>query len=48
MNLKIEDISASRSFVFLWCGSCEGLDMGREVSINNYHYLCCLINQLLN
>ena len=31
MNLKIEDIAAHRSFVFLWCGSCEGLDLGREV-----------------
>ncbi|XP_003389688.1 PREDICTED: methyltransferase-like protein 14 homolog [Amphimedon queenslandica] len=30
MNLKIEDVSAPRSFVFLWCGSCEGLDLGRE------------------
>ena len=32
MNLKIEDISAQRSFVFLWCGSYEGLDLGRVVS----------------
>ena len=31
MNLKIEDIAAPRSFLFLWCGSCEGLDLGREV-----------------
>jgi mRNA (2'-O-methyladenosine-N6-)-methyltransferase len=30
MNLKIEEISSHRSFVFLWCGSCEGLDLGRE------------------
>ena len=29
MNLK--DVAAQRSFVFLWCGSCEGLDIGREV-----------------
>ena len=36
MNLKIEDVSAPRSFVFLWCGSYEGLDHGREVIINNY------------
>jgi mRNA (2'-O-methyladenosine-N6-)-methyltransferase len=33
MNLKIEEISSHRSFVFLWCGSCEGLDLGREVII---------------
>ena len=30
MNLKIEDIAAPRSFVFIWCGSYEGLDLGRE------------------
>ena len=31
MNLKLEDVAAQRSFVFLWCRSCEGLDIGREV-----------------
>ena len=30
MALKLEEIAAQRSFVFLWCGSAEGLDMGRE------------------
>lgn len=30
MNLKIEEIASPRSFVFIWCGSCEGLDLGRE------------------
>ncbi|KAA0722399.1 N6-adenosine-methyltransferase non-catalytic subunit [Triplophysa tibetana] len=29
MKLDIEEISAIRSFVFLWCGSGEGLDLGR-------------------
>ncbi|XP_077461955.1 N(6)-adenosine-methyltransferase non-catalytic subunit METTL14 [Stigmatopora argus] len=29
MKLEIEEISAHRSFVFLWCGSGEGLDLGR-------------------
>uniref|UniRef100_A0A8C9YYK8 N(6)-adenosine-methyltransferase non-catalytic subunit METTL14 n=1 Tax=Sander lucioperca TaxID=283035 RepID=A0A8C9YYK8_SANLU len=29
MKLEIEEISAPRSFVFLWCGSGEGLDLGR-------------------
>ncbi|XP_064816415.1 N6-adenosine-methyltransferase non-catalytic subunit-like, partial [Oncorhynchus masou masou] len=29
MKLEIEEISALRSFVFLWCGSGEGLDLGR-------------------
>lgn len=32
MSLKLEDVGAQRSFIFLWCGSCEGLDLGREVS----------------
>lgn len=32
MKLEIEEISALRSFVFLWCGSGEGLDLGRMVS----------------
>jgi mRNA m6A methyltransferase non-catalytic subunit len=30
LNLEIESIAAHRSFVFLWCGSSEGLDMGRN------------------
>lgn len=29
MKLEIEEISDLRSFVFLWCGSGEGLDLGR-------------------
>ncbi|XP_025018065.1 N6-adenosine-methyltransferase non-catalytic subunit [Tetranychus urticae] len=29
-KLAIEDIAAQRSFVFLWCGSSEGLDLGRH------------------
>ncbi|RXM35197.1 N6-adenosine-methyltransferase subunit METTL14 [Acipenser ruthenus] len=29
MKLEIEEIAAPRSFVFLWCGSGEGLDLGR-------------------
>lgn len=30
LNLEIESIAAHRSFVFLWCGSSEGLDLGRN------------------
>ncbi|CAO1355174.1 unnamed protein product [Diamesa hyperborea] len=30
LNLEIDSIAAHRSFVFLWCGSSEGLDMGRN------------------
>jgi len=30
LNLEIESIASHRSFVFLWCGSSEGLDMGRN------------------
>jgi len=29
MGLKIEEVLAQRSFVFLWSGSSEGLDIGR-------------------
>ena len=39
MNLKLEDVGAQRSFIFLWCGSCEGLDLGREVSAAVVHVL---------
>ncbi|XP_005187763.1 N6-adenosine-methyltransferase non-catalytic subunit [Musca domestica] len=30
LNLDVGEIAAHRSFVFLWCGSSEGLDMGRN------------------
>ena len=30
INLPIETIASQRAFVFLWCGSAEGLDIGRE------------------
>lgn len=30
MQLDIGEVAAARSFVFLWCGSSEGLDMGRN------------------
>jgi hypothetical protein len=29
MALDIPSVAAPRSFIFLWCGSSEGLDMGR-------------------
>ena len=29
-NLKIEDVSAPKSFVFLWVGAAEGLQQVRE------------------
>lgn len=29
MNLDVGEIAAQRSFIFLWCGSSDGLDMGR-------------------
>ena len=29
MGLKVEELLAQRSFVFLWSGSSEGLDIGR-------------------
>ncbi|CAF0724857.1 unnamed protein product [Didymodactylos carnosus] len=30
MKLDVEAAAAQRSFVFLWCGSAEGLDLGRQ------------------
>lgn len=30
LSLDIGEVAAHRSFVFLWCGSSEGLDMGRN------------------
>lgn len=30
MNFEIEEIAAPRSFIFLWCGSSDGLDLGRQ------------------
>lgn len=30
LNLEIESVASHRSFVFLWCGSSEGLDIGRQ------------------
>ena len=30
MSLPIEEIAAQRSFIFLWCGSSDGLDWGRQ------------------
>ena len=29
MALDISEVAAQRSFVFLWCGSSDGLDLGR-------------------
>ncbi|EDO26880.1 predicted protein, partial [Nematostella vectensis] len=31
MKLDIEEVAAQRSFIFLWCGSHEGLTEGRKV-----------------
>ncbi|XP_076034336.1 methyltransferase like 14 isoform X2 [Oratosquilla oratoria] len=30
MELDIAQVAAPRSFIFLWCGSSEGLDLGRQ------------------
>ncbi|TRZ09325.1 hypothetical protein HGM15179_017783 [Zosterops borbonicus] len=40
MKLEIEEIAAPRSFVFLWCGSGEGLDLGR-VCLRKWGYRRC-------
>lgn len=30
MDMKLDEIADYRCFIFLWCGSGEGLDKGRE------------------
>ena len=30
MGLQLDQVAAHRSFVFLWCGSSDGLDKGRQ------------------
>lgn len=35
MKLEIDEIAAPRSFIFLWCGSGEGLDLGRVVRLKS-------------
>lgn len=30
LHLEVEEIAAPRSFIFLWCGSSDGLDLGRQ------------------
>ena len=31
LKLEVEKVAAQRSFLFLWCGSHEGLNEGRKV-----------------
>jgi len=40
MALDIVEISAQRSFVFLWCGSSDGLDLGR-LCLQNWGFRRC-------
>merc|ERR1719192_2957960 len=40
MALDIGEISSSRSFVFLWCGSSDGLDLGR-LCLQNWGFRRC-------
>lgn len=30
LQLEIDEMAAQRSFIFLWCGSSDGLDLGRQ------------------
>ena len=36
MKLEVEKVAAQRSFLFLWCGSHEGLNEGRKVKRLNF------------
>jgi N6-adenosine-specific RNA methylase IME4 len=40
MALDIAEVSAQRSFVFLWCGSSDGLDLGR-LCLQNWGFRRC-------
>ena len=33
LKLEVEKVAAQRSFLFLWCGSHEGLNEGRKVEV---------------
>ena len=46
MALDIAEVSAQRSFIFLWCGSSDGLDLGRYakenlLSLTSSHFNKC-------
>jgi len=41
MKLDVESVAAQRSFVFLWCGSAEGLDQGRAVRTTDEGEMFC-------
>ena len=40
MALDIGEVSSARSFVFLWCGSSDGLDLGR-LCLQNWGFRRC-------
>jgi mRNA (2'-O-methyladenosine-N6-)-methyltransferase len=40
MALDIAEVSSPRSFVFLWCGSSDGLDLGR-LCLQNWGFRRC-------
>ena len=39
-NIFVLQVSSSRSFVFLWCGSSDGLDLGR-LCLQNWGFRRC-------
>lgn len=43
-RIPVEQLAAPRSFVWLWCGSIEGLSKGREVCFLNLS--ACFLNYL--
>eukprot|EP00095_Tigriopus_kingsejongensis_P007933 maker-scaffold169_size292178-snap-gene-1.32 protein:Tk07933 transcript:maker-scaffold169_size292178-snap-gene-1.32-mRNA-1 annotation:"hypothetical protein D910_06178" len=40
MGLDISEVAANRSFIFLWCGSSDGLDLGR-LCLQNWGFRRC-------
>jgi len=43
-KLDIDQIADNRAFVWIWCGSSDGLDAGRRVSATKNRSVCLLSN----
>ena len=48
MKLEVEKVAAQRSFLFLWCGSHEGLNEGRKVKRLKFRSKHQLLNPPIN
>ena len=46
MALDIGEIAAQRAFVFLWCGSSDGLDLGKNCRVFNIDFMCYMFEHV--